>query len=349
MIRVPTENVYAHMLQAFVAMGVSEQDARMEADSLIAADCWGVTTHGVAMFPNYVLNLEKGLYNAKPNLKIERRYGATLSVDGDNGLGAVTMTKALNAAMELAEQTGIAAAGVRGCNHAGACGYYSELAARKGFVSMVLAEAMPIMAPFGSREPYFGTNPIAIGMPRSEEHDQVVADMATTVVARGKILNAMRKGEAIPEGWALDSEGRPTTDPAEANKGVMLPIAGHKGSALAMAVSFLCGVMTGAAYGYDMHSMFELEREEIANVGQFLFVMKKDAFVDAQRYEERMDHFCGTIKGLKPAAGFSEVLLPGEPERRSYQRRYDEGIAFDDKLIEQMRKAASLCGIDPLM
>lgn len=336
------------ILRASEKTGVSHDDAGILADALITTDARNMRTHGSIRFPVYVKNLSLGKINPAPQIRFEYKTPATFSVDGDNGLGAVVMVKAIEEAMKTAETYGVAVAGVRNCNHVGACGYYADIAARNGYAALVLTEAVPYVAPFGSADPYFGTNPICIALPH-ESGFPVVADMATSVVSRGKITAAQRQGKEIPLGWALDQAGNPTTDANAAAKGVLLPFGAHKGSALALAVSYACGVLTGAAFGYELQPGFDLNRSKNSDIGSFVILVKCDAFLNRADVEERMDMFCRDIKKLRPAPGFEEVLLPGEPEDRAYQANMAKGgIEIDRKLFDELNEVARLLGIDGL-
>lgn len=331
------------MTKAFTATGVSSDDAEIVADNLIEAELKGIESHGLSRFPVYLKRLRSGLVNPKPSLKITQVLPGILSVDGDNGLGSVVAVRALEKGMEIAEKIGICAIGIKKSNHFGISTYYCEKAADQGFVSIIFTNSPPATPPWGGREPYFGTNPMAFGMPRSQK-PHIIVDLATSVVARGKIIKAAERKEIIPEGWALDKEGYPTTDAKAALEGVLLPIAGPKGYALSLAVEHLAGVFTGAGYGREVAWQYG-SSEEPANVGHFLILVKGDAFLSETEYYERVEKFITEIKENALAPGFSEVKLPGEREWEKEQARVQEGIKVESGLLETFEVIGKEFGI----
>ncbi|MCX7779514.1 MAG: Ldh family oxidoreductase, partial [Negativicutes bacterium] len=239
------------MRDALIKANVPAEDAAIVADNLIRADLQGISSHGISRFPVYFRRVSKGLVNPRPDIKVTAVCPAAIAVDGDNGFGAVVMTRALAESIKAAACFGIAVAGVRRSNHFGTAGYYCDLAAEQGYISMLVTNGPPALPPWGGKEAYFGTNPIAFGLPRPER-PHIIVDLATSIVARGKIIEAAREGKPIPDTWALDKDGNPTTDARKAMEGVILPMAGPKGYALSLAVEHLAGVFTGAGFGRDV-------------------------------------------------------------------------------------------------
>ena len=331
------------MVAVFAKVGVPAAAGQHVADNLLKADLWGIDSHGVSRFPVYLKRIEDGAVNTRPNITITKRLPAVLSVDGDNGLGAVVATQALDAAMATADVFGMATAGVRNSNHFGAAGYYCEIAARRNFAAIVMTDAPPATPAWGSKEAYFGTYPIAIGLPR-QGLAPVVVDMATCIVARGKIIAAAKKDESIPEGWALDKDGTPTTDAKQALAGTLLPMAGPKGYALALAVEHLAGVMTGAAFGRDVAWQYG-SKQDAANVGHIFILIRADAFIDLQQYQERTERFCSEVKNSEKAPGVQEIFLPGERERMLEQRLIVKGIEIAGNLSEEFVSIAQKYGV----
>lgn len=331
------------MVQTFEAVGVPPPDGELVADNLIHADLWGISTHGVSRFPIYLKRIQAGAVNPRPEIRIDNSWPAVLAVNGGNGLGAVVTVRALDAALASAEKFGICAAGISGSNHFGAAGYYCDQGARQGCITIVLTDAPPAIPPWGGKEAYFGTNPIAIGLPRKEQAP-VVLDLATSIVARGKIIEAARLGEKIPEGWALDKEGTPTTHAQDALAGTLLPMAGPKGYALALAVEHLAGVLTGAAFGRDVAWQYG-SKQSPADVGHIIIVLKADAFIDRDDYYERNERFIREIKGCQKAAGVSEIYLPGERERILAQTLIKSGIEVPEGLVKEFETIAREYGL----
>lgn len=326
-------NLDLFMREAFSLSGVPDMDAQIVTDNLIKAEMKGIASHGLSRFPVYLKRIQKGLVNPKPQVSITKVFPGVLAVNGDNGLGSVVMLQALNEAMAVADEIGLCGFGVKQSNHFGISTYYCEKAAEKGFVSILLSNGPPATPPFGAKEPYFGTNPIAFGMPR-KNRPHIIVDMATSVAARGKIIRAAQKGEPIPEGWALDQEGYPTTDAKAALAGVLLPIAGPKGAALSLAAEHLAGVFTGAGYGKGVAWQYG-GSEEPANVGHFMVLIKANGFLDESEYEDRTETFVSEIKNLSLAPGFEGIKLPGEREWDREQAIFAQGIEMDADLIEQ--------------
>lgn len=339
---IPVETLRSFMEKTAAAAGLPAPDAAILADNLLTADLWGIGSHGTSRFPIYWGRIQKKLNNPAPNIQITKKFPAVLKVDGDNGLGAVVTYRALEAAMETAKTQGIAFVGVYNSNHFGAAGYFCNLAANEGFGTIITTVGLANMPPFGGAEAYFSTNPIAFGMPAEDGH--IIVDMATSVAAKGKIREIARKGGSIPEGWALDENGNPTTNAEAALKGLVLPMAGHKGSGLALAVEFMAGVLTGGGFGEDIEIPTE-DNRFISNFGHCMIVYRKDAFLSEAQYNERMNRLCCELSALRPTQGFDRVILPGEPERARAKAVLEQGISVDEKLLESLRGIAEKTGI----
>ncbi|SEP39657.1 Ldh family oxidoreductase [Propionispora vibrioides] len=337
------EELHRFMVQVLDKAGIAGQDSEIVADNLLRADLWGIGTHGISRFPRYLMRLQNGTINSHPAITIKNIFPAVLAVDGDNGLGSIVGFQALEAAMAGADKQGLCLAGVKGSNHFGAAGFYCELAAKRNYITIVLTNALAAIPPWGGKEAYLGTNPIAIGLPRQDKAP-VVIDLATSVVARGKIISAAKQGGLLPEGWALDKEGRPTTNAQEALAGMILPMAGPKGYALAMAIDHLCGVFTGAGFGREVASYQNGQNQ--ANVGHLFIVIKADAFTTGlPEYYERTERFCREIKAVGKAAGVSEIYLPGEREQQTEQTLLKQGIEISDGLLEELKTISREYGV----
>lgn len=332
------------MVKAFVIAGVPAEDSEIVADNLLNADLLGIDSHGVARFPVYLQRVQKGLVNALPTIKIDNSLPAVINVNGDNGLGAVVTLKALEAGMNAAEQFGMAVVGISHSNHFGTAGYYCNIAAQKGYVAMLVTNGPPAIAPWGGKESYFGTNPIAFGFPRRNSPNLII-DMATSTVARGKIIQAAKTGKAIPDNWALDKDGNPTTDAKKAMEGVLLPIAGPKGYALALAVEHMAGVLTGAGFGRDVAWQYG-NSEQPANVGHLLILLKAEALSVDCDYYDRMERFCSEIKSIPTAPQYTEIKLPGEREWDAMQVRLVSGIELAPSLESELQQIAQRLNLE---
>src|SRR5688572_24825558 len=289
------------------AAGVVRADAEVLADSLVAADLSGTTTHGLPRLAIYVKRIQKGLIDPKPPFVIGRQRGATIAVDARNGLGQVQAFKTLERLIPMAKENGTAVATVRNSQHFGAVGYYCNLAADDGMILLAMTNCEPAMSPAGGCQPYFGTNPIAASFPTGKGF-HVKVDLATSLVARGNIIAAQKGGQAIPEGWALDPEGNPTTDASAALLGTVLTMAGHKGYALALMVEVLSSVLSGSAVGPSIGSMYKnLDRKQ--DVGHFFCLLDIAAFMDVPQFIERIDDMIDGIKSCRKRPGVEEILI----------------------------------------
>lgn len=327
-----------------VGYGVPAEDAATIASCLVEADLRGVETHGVVRLPHYLHRVRLGLTKVKPDIKITRVTPVAASVDADNGFGFVAATRAMDEAVAMAREYGLGLATVKHSNHFGMAASYVLQAMRAGMMSLVFTNASQAMPPWGGRDPILGTSPFAAGAPGGKLPGFVV-DMAPAVAARGKIRLAAKRGEPIPEGWALDKEGRPTTDPhAALDDGVVLPMAGPKGSALSMMMDIFGGVFSGSAFAGEVTN-HTVDYEKPSNVGHFLMAIRPNLFMSETEFRDRMDHLVTKVKGGRKAAGFNEILISGEPEARKEAERLRTGIALPQAELEAVIAEAGQHGI----
>jgi LDH2 family malate/lactate/ureidoglycolate dehydrogenase len=341
--KIAVEVLRNFMEKAAETLTGSADQAKIMVDNLITANQWGVDSHGVGRYPVYMGRLKKNLVKRNPEIKMVSRTPATLCVDGDNGLGSVITIKTIDRLMELADIYGIAMAEIMNSNHYGAAGYYCNYACEKGYALLTCTVGPANMPPFGGAEAYFSTNPFAVGMPRTKR-PHIIVDMATANAAKGKIREAARKGQQIPIGWAIDKFGNPTTDPNAAIEGLVLPMAGHKGSGIALSIEYLAGVLSGGGIGTEVTMQYG-DDPTPANVGHSVVVFKPEAFLNAEEYEKRVEKLCSDLHAIKPATGFERVILPGEIELASENKINCEGIEIDDKLYAQFKEIADYTGI----
>lgn len=326
--------------------GMPGEHAEILAKELVRADLRGVDTHGIILLLSYLKRIRLGLINPHPELIIEKKTCVAGHLDGQNGCGVVVATKAMAGAIDMAREFGLGLVSVKRSTHFGMAAAYVLQAVEAGFISLVFTNASRGLAPFGSRQAFLGTSPFAAGAPAGGQVPYVL-DMSPAVVARGKIRRAVRRGEPIPEGWALDTEGRATTDPEEAVKGALLPIGGPKGSAISMLMDILGGVISGAAYAGDVGNQFA-DYDRPQDVGHFFLALKPDLFMSAADYRERMDTLAERIHGCEPAHGFSEVLMPGEMEGRTEQERRRLGIPYNPQDVAKLQAEAESVGAPKL-
>ena len=322
----------------YVAAGMSQEDAHLCADTLVQADLWGHQSHGVMRLSWYAARLKAGVCNpkAKPELVVDA--GGLALIDGHDGMGQVLTARAAQEAIRRAKAHGIAAVGIRNSNHFGTALYFTLTAAREGCVAFLSTNASPAMAPWGGRKKTVGTNPWSWACPAGS-HAPMVLDIANTGVARGKIYLAKQKGQSIPEGWAINAAGAPTTDPAEAIEGIILPMAQHKGYAIALMMDMLSGVLTGSGFGAEIAGPYQSERRSMA--GQLMIALNIESMQPLKEFNERMEELISQIKSVPLAQGFSEVFYPGEIEARNDLKNRQEGLSLPDDTLADLKQVAS--------
>jgi len=333
----------------FAAEGLPRADAGTVAAALVAADLRGFDTHGVIRVPAYVRRLRAGLINPSPRITAQSRRAFATVIDGDNAMGPVAVAQALAACRDAADRLGIGVATVRRSNHFGAASVHTVPFARAGCIAIAMSPGAKSLAPHGSRAPLLGTNPMAVAAPAGR-HAPWSLDMAASVAARGHIRLAQQEGRAIPEGWALDSAGRPTSDPKAALRGVVLPFGGAKGSALSMMVDILGGVLSGAGFCGTTRD-WNADFGGPADVGHFFLVMQVDAFMDLPEFEGRMETAIARLKALPPAEGVDEVLYPGERAGRTEAARLAHGVPLTPGAVAELAAFGAGHGLslpDPL-
>lgn len=340
----PAETLRKFCEECLVNCGVPQEDAFIVADSLVSSDLRGVGSHGVTRMGIYVERLKMGLINPQPNVAVASESEAALLVDADNGLGPVVAVRALDLGLSKAKQSGGASVGVKHSNHYGAGAYYVQRAVEQDTIAFAYSNAPPTMAPWGGVEPYIGTNPYTYGVPAGE-HEPIIFDMATSVVARGKIILAAKKGEPIPEGWAIDRSGQPTTDAQAALDGTVLPFGGPKGYAISLMVDIMAGVLTGAGFGPRINSLYD-NFDQPQNVGAFFQVTDVSSFMPPSEFKARVDQMIGEIKSTRKAQGTEEIFLPGEIESRMEQQQLASGITFDSETLAELEEVGKNCGVD---
>ena len=322
--------------EVFEKLGLSDIQANITADQLVWADLMGIGSHGVTRIGIYARRIQAGLVNIKPDIKPVKETSSVAVLDGDNGLGQVVGVRAVELAIEKANKYGVGVVGVRNNNHFGCAGYYALKAIENDMVGIVMSNAPSTMAPWGARVPYLGTNPIAFGVP-TKEFPPILLDMATSIVARGKIILSAKEGKAIPEGWAVDPEGEFTTDPELALKGAVLPFGGPKGSGIAIMIDILSGILSGAAFGPHIGSLYD-DFSRPQDVGNFMIVFNISDFCPVNEFKERIEKMREEIKSLPRAKGVEEIMLPGEIEFRNYMENRRSGIALSPEVIKELKE-----------
>ena len=320
------------MKDKLLKAGLPEEQADKTADLLIFADERGVHSHGAVRMQYYSERTLKGGYNLKPNLSFEKTGPASGIYHGDNALGHYVSYQAMKKAIELAKTSGIGVVGVKEMGHSGAIGYYVRQAALEGMVALTVCQSDPMVVPFGGTEPYFGTNPIAFSAPR-KDGSPILFDMATTVQAWGKILDARSKNKSIPDSWAVDKNGAPTTDPFKVN--ALLPMAGPKGYGLMMMVDILSGSLLGLPFGKHVTSMYK-DLSEYRRLGQLHLVINPEYFGGKKRFLEKISQMVEELHDNPPAEGFDKVYYPGEIQIDVMKQYKKTGIPVTKEILDYL-------------
>ncbi|SNS86856.1 Ldh family oxidoreductase [Tropicimonas sediminicola] len=339
-------------LEAFIgrcleACTMPGPDAAKVAGLMAQADLMGQDGHGVFRLPMYVRRIRAGGMNMTPTFERLSERPATALIDGDNGMGHLVMHHATELAMDKARTTGVAWVGARHSNHAGPASLYAMMPARENMIGLYLAVGSANhMPPWGGTDMLLSTNPIAVAVP-SQEYPPIVLDMATTVAAYGKVKTAAQRGETMPEGWMIDREGRPLTDPARASEGFLLPIGGPKGYGLSLIFGILAGVLNGAAFGRDVVD-FNAEAETVTNTGHMILALDIAAFADPAAFRAGIDDVWRQMKSSARMPGVGEIRLPGERLHRVMIERKAEGIPIPAQLRNALDRLAADLGVASL-
>jgi LDH2 family malate/lactate/ureidoglycolate dehydrogenase len=343
-IRFPYDRLQAFTSAVFTAVGVKPEQAAVTAHRLLEADLRGRDGHGIIRVILYSKRMRAGGYNLDPDIRVVRESPVSALVDGDNGIGQVVMTEAVELAIEKALANGLAWVGVRKGNHAGAGGVYPAMALQHDLIGVYLALGNAnIMPPWNGLEPLLGTNPIAVAIPAGDELP-IQLDIATTVTSHGTIKVMALSGETMPEGWVIDPQGNPITDPARAGEGFMLPIGGHKGFGLNMVIGMLAGVLNGAAFGEDVID-HRIDWETPTDSGQAFLAVRPDLFRDLDEFKADMDRHIRTFLGSAPMPG-KTIRLPGHNAATLEEENRRLGVPLKPALHADLQALADELGLE---
>ncbi|MDY0395567.1 ureidoglycolate dehydrogenase [Virgibacillus halophilus] len=312
--------------------GLQSEHAEVTADVLAYADLRGIHSHGAMRTEYYAERIAKGGINVQPKTSFEQTGPSTAIYDGDNGAGHYMAKEAMKEAIAMAKEQGAAIVGVKNISHSGALSYFVDQAVKEQMIGISVCQSDPMVVPFGGTEPYYGTNPIAFGAP-GEKGKSMIFDMATTVQAWGKILHARSKNEAIPDNWAVDSNGEPTTDPFKVN--ALLPISGPKGYGLMMMVDVLSDILLGLPFGKNVTSMYE-DMTAYRKLGQLHIVINPAFFTNVETFLQSITQTMNDLNQIKPAPGFEHVLYPGQPNEIQQQAYEKDGIELVDDIYDYL-------------
>lgn len=338
LVTIPINTINEVVLETLNKVGVSAEDAAIILDTILFANRRGVATHGVGRLPLYVHKIATGHYNPKSEIEVLADNAAYALLDAHNGFGQVAAFRATKMAIEKAKKYGVAIVGVRNSNNFGTAGYFGDMAAREDCAAMVYANAAPAIAPTGGNKTIFGTNPLCYAYPGDETHNPILLDMATTIVARGKIRLAAKNGEKIPLDWAIGPDGQPTDDPNVALKGSLLPIGGYKGYGLSMFVDIFAGMLTGSHYAGGVKNLSKMD-EDSGN-GHLFIVIDVDKFMTAEEKKRRIAHF---YKAVKACGEEGKIFMPGEIEYNKLKNAKDT-VQISSKQFEEINAVAEEVG-----
>ena len=331
----------SHTLKEFcinvlIRTGIKIKDAEIITDSLIFAELRNISSHGIVRLSTYVERIEKGVVNPNAEMVYLVNEGAIALLDANNGMGQVAGYMAMSKSINIAQDYGIGMVVVKNSNHFGVASYYSMIASEKGMIGIVLTNASPAIAPYGTKTPILGTNPLTVAIPAGKEKP-IVLDMSMSTAARGKIrLNAL-KNQDIPFGWALDEDGNPTTDSKKALKGSLLPIGGVKGSALSLIIDILCGILSGTSLIGEVKNITDMSGP--SKTGHVFMTIEIKKFISEDIFTGSIDLSINSIKSLPPL-NENKIYMPGEIEMNLMEERKKKGIPLDIEVINSLNNLA---------
>ncbi len=354
------ENTYSpgyirdFVTRIFEKLGCPSEDSRAIADAFVRAELRNLSSHGMIRLKDHYQLWEAGRLNVHPEIKVVHETPGTAVVDGDNGVGMLVATRAMQTAMEKAKNTGSGWVATRNSNHFGIGSYYALMAVEQDMIGLAMTNGNPLVAPANSTERLLGTNPIAVAVPAGK-YPPFVGDFSTTPIARGKLAVAAKKGEKVPYGYVIDKDGNPSDDPDILKEGgAMVPLGGdlshgsHKGYALGAIVDILSGVLSGANFGPFVPpnlAYLPLPEEQVGKgMGHFFGAWRIDAFMEASEFKSRMDRWIEIFRNAKPVPG-KKVLIPGEIEREAEERIAREGIYVLPAIQKDVKELADKLGI----
>ncbi|MCY3825164.1 MAG: Ldh family oxidoreductase [Nitrospinae bacterium] len=338
------EKLHVFLHRAFSKLGMPDEDAAWTADTLVTAELRGVTSHGVIRMPHYARRLEVKLANPAPDFRIIKDAGALALADGDNGMGQVVSKRAMEEAIARARTHNVGVVLLKESNHFGAAATYAAMAPEAGMVGLVTTNTLRVLPPAGGKEPKIGNNPVSIALPSDPP---MVLDMALSVVARGYIIEAARAGELIPEGWGLDNEGRPTTDPHQVLESSLLsPIAGYKGSGLSIAIDAILGSLAGGGHSHEIVGINEFHGK--SRVTSVFAAINVESLLPISQFRASANAFISIIKATPKAAGVETIFMPGEIEHQSETKRRRDGFELSPERLAELDEIAQRLDLPPL-
>ena len=317
-------------------------DAHLVSDSLVTADLWGHASHGMLRLPWYAARLRSGVMQSVTETEIVVDHAAVAVMDGHDGVGQVITDRACSEAVDRAERHGIAAVAVRNSNHFGTAAFWTRRMADAGCIGMLFTNGSPAMAPWGGTTKTVGANPWSVSAPAGSR-PPVILDIANTGVARGKIYAAAQRGEQIPDTWAFDIDGVPTTDPHIAVDGLLAPMGGHKGYAISFVVDILAGVLTGSGFATDVAGPYVPDRR--SRCGHLVIALPIASFAAPDQFEQGIGALIDLTKAVPKAPGTPEIFYPGEIEARAEVEGRVVGARLPEQTFTDLRALGESCGV----
>lgn len=335
-IRIDAPDLEAFARKIFQNAGLSVEHATMVSRPLVRANLRGIDSHGVVRLEPYVKSIEEGGFNDSPDVSVTTVAPSTLLVDADDGPGQIATIEAMDAAVDAAKDIGAAFASVRNSNHFGTAAYYTQRAAAHDCIGIAMTNVGPNVAPFGGTDPFFGTNPLGYSIPTNRSHP-ITLDMATSVVAKGKIHVAEEEGEPIPDDWAIDEEGNPATEPEDVH--ALRPAGGPKGYGLGLLVDVCAGVFSGMGISPDVDSLYD-DYSKPQRVGHWVGAIDPSHYRNFDEFKVEIGTMIDQLKDVRPAEGFDEVKIPGELEAEMRRRREKDGIPLGPGVVATLTEIA---------
>jgi LDH2 family malate/lactate/ureidoglycolate dehydrogenase len=341
------EGLNAFAVAAFLAGGATAEDAVDAAEVLLRTDMRGIHSHGLQTLPIHLDNLRDGGTSSPVRLTTVRETPVTAVVDGNGGIGLVVARRANRLAIEKARTSGVGIVLVRGSNHFGAAGFYALETAAAGFIGAATSNASPIMAVAGAKKKTISNAPFAYAVPTSG--DPISLDIAMSATAGMKVRMSAAAGETIPLGWIVNAQGLPTTDPADYGRGgSLLPMAGHKGSGLAVLTEAIAGALSGAGMMSSIVPWL-VETGTPTNAGHAFVALDIACFMDRPDFDARIGRMVSELRGAPPAPGVEAVLAPGEIEARNERRAIDAGLPLAAGVTDRLETVADRFGLHDLL
>lgn len=338
------EKLKAFGAKVMVKAGLQEGEADLFMENLLYADSRGIGSHGISRLINYSKRVKCGVIAGGVDIKVVQEAPASLVIDGNNGIGAKIGRQAMDLCIAKARESGCCTATVRNANHFGVASFYTAYAAKQGMIAFVVSNSEAAVAPIGGAKAMLGTNPLGIAVP-AERNDPFDLDMATSVVARGKVVLAQKEGKSIPKGWAVDKYGADTTDPNEVlDGGYMLPFGGPKGYAISLFIDLMCSCL-GGADNCRTTSHFWSDYDRPQNIGYFMYVIDPSKFVPDGSFTNRVDDMLEEFKNCPTAPGVDRVYIPGEIEAGKGRNSMADGIELSDAVADELRRVGAEYGV----